>query len=642
MLQIATTAVYGIITQQSTQSSATTPIKFQDENSQPTTIKVQETSPPTPVKFKEFPPPRHARKINNKSLNWKTVLKDAAFQSLIKHTAFTPSLEEKMESDRLLWEKLQSAKFYRKNNGKSDDGNEQVKMGVLLDMTSEAGNLEFRQSDRSVYTCPDSKCDDILKRLLAIWKIEKFEPNDTWIRIKVPRHGKEEDVYEYTPKHGLQMMSGRFSPVTKNVTKSSPTEDPTYTEDETSPTTEPIIDERIARIERRMDFDTTSPRKMSIYEVKHARPKDLAGSKGKIEFTGKYDPYVTRKLVSQPIRFTNMNKKNILYKIKPADPSFVKVEPNVLREFQIGNVYDGFIPSMGPTGSPYTTTMNYNRQFSQNFPKFTEYETKINHDTVKRVNFKSSPKFNQYSELDPIYHEQAYVPQEITLPKGLKEIVKNATLLEKARPVPAKNMTKIKPQHVHTELTDSSINVSRFADAKGNSILLTTKPPPRKEKKPKNGLTSIFRPSSEEAHDYAPLYVKWGEKLTTPKSEEVTATGIPVTSQDAETTTDDEQTSTQKTNMFIENISEKSPEEIVNTLTTIGVVNMTRVEGYPPVSEKTLETSTRILKKMTAGKDSKSSHTDPISLIVNRISQSYSYRTAKGKVKNFKKMRRNS
>ncbi|BES94533.1 Hypothetical protein NTJ_07343 [Nesidiocoris tenuis] len=669
-----------------------------------------------------------SRKMNsnspaNKVQSWQSILKDATFRSLVKHTGFTPSLEEKIESDRLVWEKLQSSKFTRKPNAKSDDATERVKMGVLLDMTPDGGTLEFRQSDRNVYQCPDGKCDTILRRLLAIWKIERFEPSDMWVRIKVPRATKEqEDVYEYTPKYGLQEMNTRFRqsanqsvPSRQVTTTATPTtslpklkgnefeslstlpviderivevkermddriaDQPTPTSAETqepfddllqSPTILPIVatgrykvNEEEARIflnqgttvsygfqpsdpteqlkeshtsqpilSKRIDFNVLNKRKPISYGTK-TRESNFFGRHDSKQFPG-YDPYSAVQSTGLPIVADEQQYREFFLHMEPLVTEIIRDDPQVPKEFTSNQEpYDGFLPSLGPTGSPFASTVSkYAYQITHPSPEF--------YETPKRPNlnhFKASPLFVQYSELDPLYHGDATSTFVYEDAKQQQQHTADSTL------TPAVDQHN-EPTLNHTdqglqEQVDGSVNVLRFAGTNRNEIRVPTKTSKGPNSKNKAKSPEVLEKPKGEAQKDRPI-TSQSEEGREPLRSSATPTETPTsttTVQNIPTKSEMESEGTTPENMMIENINSKSPEEVVHMLTNIGVKNATRIEGYPPVSEKTLEASSKMLEKIKKSADL----SDPISLIVNRVSQSYSYRTAKGKIKNFMNKRRN-
>ncbi|KAK9506510.1 hypothetical protein O3M35_008434 [Rhynocoris fuscipes] len=743
-------------------------------------------------------------------INWQTILKDATFHTLIKHTGFTPSLDEKIETDRLLWEKIQAARFLKKQ-GKIDDF-EKVKTGVLVDTTRERGYLEFRQSDRSVYNCEQSRCKPILDRLLAIWRVQRFESsNSIWIRVKLPRYQLFEDIYEYTPLHGLKQINidnlQQNNKDKHNSWKHSDTDSEKLEENEKSPISR--IDSKYFHLN---DGIKNMYKKPSISVYKPQTPTyTILGTNPRQS----YVPYVlglpVESIPRPEVKNAQWNQRGAYYQIEPI---------TLISEFRKNEkVYDGFIPSAGPTGSPsvapvYQPTIP--KPVMEQYPPFIPPRLpNPNHyyTSTTPKNFKPSTEFVRYSEPDPFYLDNSYA---YTTPRtnDLSDIKYqdyqqyptsiNSQLLtyDKERNVTDILTTSTTVRNIMTTLittktepTPNIINILETTDGEKQILLPTNsivnlRPTTalnlstinNKEQVKTEEKKSLGSSSSSETYDgYAPLFIKWGdkikpsqnrsshngrikakniqhvskknfnvvtiteepttisvveklenstddgnnilttedeikptlatEKITTEANEEMTTTienttkyqiinleDVTINENNNETygeqsenttslqlseTTENELTpiseyfNTTKdsiiddwqqqttsvidekllsksdattfpidsgtTNLVID-VEDKSPEEIVNELTTIGVKNSSRVEGYSDRSESLVNKYSSItdsipnnnLNRTKTIRDQEAEQTDPTSVIVNRISTSYSYKTAKGKIRNLK------
>ncbi|XP_014251319.1 uncharacterized protein LOC106667716 [Cimex lectularius] len=664
--------------------------------------------------------PRHSNvQKNSQSTNWQKLLKDATFQSLIKHTGFTPSLDQKIETDRLLWEKIQAAKFLRKPS-KAEEM-DRVKMGVLIDMTRENGQLEFRQSDHSFYNCPEEKCKPILNKLLAIWRMQKSDTNNIWIKVKVPR-SINDDVYEYSPKFGLKplnMADSYLSTKMKSLNKHNVWKG---TDDNKLLHTERIRmvnDGRISRNDRQFyemhDMFIPPIKKQSNYQ----NPKRISFSTIQAPIAHNLPLIIGLTVPPNPItKKYNWNNGGTYYQVDPV---------NILSEFQkTEQMYDGFLPSTGPTGSPqFMPSLTQPVPFQEVYPGYLwpQYKTQPTTPT----NFKPSLQLINYSPLDPFFHEDEgdkFITITTTRPVQ-KEEEKTTLLypssineqLQSSENSTESDEDKTDLQGTNTQPTASSINIIQVTEKDNGKVIFTTndlseirsvtnRPKPVSKTTRNNALNKL---SSAEALDYAPLYIKWGEKIknsnnknktqtktkfsqilrnssfanygqnkstSTTKAPEIkdnttTTTAAPQVknnenSSDTNVTTvasqleaneksNKNETSSQieknettndtittakllAQNVMIENINNKSPEEVVNTLTNIGVQNMTRIEGYPEISKALLDNSSKLISKLTEGNDQISDNSDPISVVINRISQSYSYKTSNGQVRSLKKI----
>lgn len=756
-------------------------------------------SPPEPLVL--IPNFKKSENNGHHQINWQSILRDATFHSLIKHTGFTPSLDEKIETDRLLWEKIQSARFLRKL-GKIDDF-EKVKTGVLVDTTREHGYLEFRQSDRSVYDCAQSRCKPIYDRLLAVWRIQKFDPDDIWIRVKIPRYPTSEDVYEFTPKQGLKQINpdrfqqSKINEPNKESLWHNPTEEIHVIEVEKLSENGKLP---ISRLDSEYFHRDDGMKNVFKKQSRILKPQYTVVS----EARQSYLPYILG------LQIDGLNRPQVKNPTWTQSGAYYQVEPiTVLSQFRKNEkVYDGFIPSVGPTGRPPSAAV-----YQQTIPKPILFEHPFNAFVPPRLqntgfyftsttpkNFKPSTEFVRYSEPDPFYLDGSYAfttPRSNDLSdiklqgnnetKQLPTSINSQLMLYDEKINDSKETSEETTEHstpnatstteIQPTVSKTSINTLEVTENEGqislptNSItkirptasLTVSQTANRLQIKTPQRTTTTVR---SETFGYAPLFIKWGEKIrpTTNKSAnansvqkkrynyeptrkmEISTTQTPqnlkngtkiiqpltnVTSTDKDKTTlqpDSENTTvrtesvkliTETTTYFPEykrepvtneiinetttqseintenefttiteqfnettdinldnwhqqttntvdpnlysksdtttfiidsgtrnlviDIEDKSPEEVVNELTTIGVKNATLVKGYSISNEHELANINLLsgingptTVKTTTIPDQETDYTDPISVVVNRISKSYSYKTAKGQIRNIK------
>lgn len=655
------------------------------------------------------------RASNSKQNNWNLLLKSATFRTLSKFTDFSPSLDMKMEADTLLWEKLEGAKYIRKGQKQLEEP-ERVKTGLLVDMTRETGYLEYRQTDNARYNFEPRD-----HRILALWKVQKLNQNHYLILIKIPLEPPIEDTYEYTSENGLQEIKIKDHGYNKN--KQNKNVSWKSNDSKSARSIEPI--DHVQSI-KRQDVGRTQPTNINAYKI-----SDNYKSKA-IPQTYIYKPPQYYTIVGfqtpPPVpKYQTWTQPNDYYSINS-----YKLFP----EFKQNSEYNGFIPSVGPTGNPPLYQSNplepiTYKQYESYYPTYPSSQLITTQKPIPLTYFKPSAEFIQYSEVDPFYttEENPVVTSEMSTVDLKQPSIGEYQQIVYKSPIPAISID-IPPLKPGESLYDSAINtinnvtLTKENAAEPTSTTLVINYPQKSnnfEEKQTISTTELPVPTTSEVlnsttekitktrakniaksphvsslmktenYDYAPLYIRWGEKIKPQDNKSKTTTQKTITETDTnlnqnnfkevtpeeindyaydndpiseetsekekqETTTVDNEikdttekpdhTTTMEpleintTNYVINNITIKSPEEIVSDLTTMGLVNSTMVLADKRNEQFKLERLENLEKEVPKKhEDNQEEGSEPVSVVVNRISQSYSYKTSVGHIGNLKQLR---
>ncbi|KAL1117701.1 hypothetical protein AAG570_004016 [Ranatra chinensis] len=560
--------------------------------------------------------------------DWRNLLQEAAFQTLTKYTGYTSSLDDKLQRDSMLWDRIQTAHFLRKTR---EDLGDRVKTGTL----SESQNGEYRFEESGSMRCPGKDCwHEVGNTILAHWKVQKVEPDSFRIHIKVPFTHTSEDIYRYLGDKQV----GHFE---------NPSEKPDNPE-------------------KRLDNG----------------------------------PYV--------LKFVDIGEKGVYYPTaKPTGNYYTPAAVNWHPEFNPNSqTYDGFIPSVGPPGVPnfpfYKNIPIYVKPKVYNSDFVNEYRQTLNRyfQNPKIYEFRPSAEFVRYSEPDPLYASEGqsternykYVtdpysaqqakyqePVYVNLPPEDKQKDEKLSTSKIENEVSTAIKTEIVPKTLKEEPEKSrkQVEVSEKNVTEGEQPINVEKKRAKTESKDK-----LVR---EKTH-LALSYLKWGQRIKTttqitpttdspieilekvetqPTSEipEFNNTNLENQSVHEEGTKKSDEELTEDTinnedenknkNIEIKDVSERTPEEIVTVLTTLGFHDDFTTQTENKESTEGVEKSGSAdgidssLEDVGKGENrsrqleenvGSESAVEPVSLIVSRISHSYSYKTSKGhvvKVKRF-------
>ncbi|XP_014282845.1 uncharacterized protein [Halyomorpha halys] len=660
------------------------------------------------------------RTSSSKQNNWTLLLKSATFRTLSKYTNFSPSLDMKMEADTLLWEKLEGAKYIRKGQKRREEP-ERVKTGLLVDMTRDTGYLEYRQTDNARYNFEPRD-----NRILALWKVQKLNQNHYLILIKIPQEPPIEDTYEYSSENGLQEIKD-VKDHGHNKNKQNKSFSWKSNDSKSARSIEPI--DNIQSIKRQDNYvGRTQLANINTYKGTD-NYKSKAATQAYIYKPAQYYTIVGFQTPPPPLpKYQTWSQPNDYYSINS-----YKLFP----EFKQNTEYNGFIPSVGPTGSPPLYHSNplepiTYKQYESYYPTYPSSQIITTQKPVPLTYFKPSAEFIQYSEVDPFYTTEVNTNPVPTVELPTVD-PKHPTIMEYQQivyksPIPAISID-IPPLNPGESLYDSAINtinnetlIKENAAEPTSTTLIINYPQKSNIFDEKQTISTtelpltMFEGSNSttekinkargkniaksphvsslmktENYDYAPLYIRWGEKIKPQENKDKTTTQKTITDTDKnlnqnkfeevvpeeindyaydnesasderteketeETTTADNEIkdSTDKpdytttmeplelntTNYVINNITIKSPEEIVSDLTTMGLVNSTIVFADKRNEQFKLdELKNQETPESKKHEDNQEEGSEPVSVVVNRISQSYSYKTSVGHIGNLKQLR---
>ena len=636
------------------------------------------------------------------------------FRTLSKYTDFSPSLDMKMEADTLLWEKLEGAKYIRKSP-KQHEELERIKTGLLVDMTRESGYLEFRQTDRSRY---NFESRDL--RILALWKVQKLNQNHYLIQIKIPQEPPIEDKYEYTLKDGLQEINLKESKSKQNKNNS-------WKSDDNKSARSAELSEQELPIKRQDSYIIKPQSNTDRYKI----PDNYKINKAATRLIKPTQYYTLLGFQTPPAvpKYQAWRQPNDYYSVNS-----YKIFP----EFKQDTEYNGFIPSLGPTGNPPVYQSNpiepISYQIGNYYPTYPSPQILTTHKPLPITYFKPSAQFIQYSEVDPYYtSDENYTyepmitaelpvvnPTQSTV-DGYQQIIYKSPLPSFAIEVPPlnpgeslydsaintiNNETSIRENAPEPTITTLIINYSQNTNNLNEKLYTTNEVSmpislqlhnsSTNEKTTKiqikntNKSPHLSSLTGAENYDYAPLYIKWGEKIkpsenknktiikneakllqkinqfkeitipqeetndnvyesfsisNTETSEEenesttTVANDIKQSIYGLDYTTTAEPLDVNTTNYVISNITVKTPEEIVSDLTTMGLVNSTiLISGNRNEHYKMEHLENAEIHQHNKELDNQEEGSEPISVVVNRISQSYSYKTSVGHIGNLKQL----
>lgn len=317
---------------------------------------------------------------------WQKTLREAAYQSIMRHTEFTGTLDDRLNRDHQLWSKIKEAIFKQKSIPGSGS---EITTGILVDRQRRNGNLEFQQIDKSVYECPGERCTTN-ESLVALWRVRKTQdPNGLWIRVKLPTDQGTpiEDVYEYNVKYGLKRLMKKDK---MSTIRSSEAND--------------------KMIQDRVDIRFPETNSRDLYMLNMPKPGVIMKPHpAVIVETGRH-------FVPQPV--TNIGAivatgpdgyRHVIH-------SLGQFPSPQRQEFQHNSQYNGFLPSIGPIIPPppirkpivvYDTPNQYNPSFVNVYRQtLNNYYKEREQPTPKPQNFKPSKEFIQFSEVDPFYQNE--------------------------------------------------------------------------------------------------------------------------------------------------------------------------------------------------------------------------------------------
>lgn len=332
------------------------------------------------------------------SEHWQKTLREAAYQSIMRHVDFMGTLDDRLNRDHELWTKIKQARFKEQFQPYTDDSNE-VRSGILIERKRRNGQYEFRQSDKRIYDCSDSTCKSNNNSLVALWRVRKTQdPYGLWIRVKLPHSYQEqpiEDVYEYNVKYGLKHLNSKTEP---------------------NPTTKQLLHERNIKMMDRIDVRFPD----DVQELLRIKPIiNQAYSKH-------YPTTSQRNLINYAPKESTKHHADVGTVIATGPEGYRHIIHSLGKIPLAGiiqPIYDSFLPSIGPQHEPahmvryhpvymnipvYTTSNDFNPQFinvyRQALDNFFGKKHTVSQVTQKPIRFKPSTEYVQYSEMDPLYH----------------------------------------------------------------------------------------------------------------------------------------------------------------------------------------------------------------------------------------------
>lgn len=331
------------------------------------------------------------------SEHWQKTLREAAYQSIMRHAEFMGTLDDRLNRDHELWTKIKQAKFKEQFQPYTGDSNE-VQSGILIERKRRNGQYEFRQSDKRIYDCSDSTCKSNNNSLVALWRVRKTQdPYGLWIRVKLPYSHQEqpiEDVYEYNVKYGLKHLNSKSEP---------------------NPTIKLLPNGRNIKMMDRIDVRFPE----DIHELLRIKPIINEA------YSKHYPTTSQRNLINYTPKESTKQHTNVGTVIATGPEGYKHIIHSLGKIPLAGiiqPIYDGFIPSIGPLHEPahtvryhpvymnlpVYTSNDFNPQiinvYRQALDNFFGNKYTIPQSTQKSVRFKPSTEYIQYSEIDPLYH----------------------------------------------------------------------------------------------------------------------------------------------------------------------------------------------------------------------------------------------
>lgn len=331
---------------------------------------------------------------------WEDILRQATYQSIIRHLDFTGTLDGRLDRDQKLWKQFMEADFMEEKD-KLVNNAQDTETGILKILYESEHKISFKyyKTDKSVYECSRRECDAEDKSLLALWQVRKAEhPYTLRINVKLPRINSSplEDVYDYNGKYGLKkinpdqleyselknLKSHRFSfpQDKKNIERA---------------------DFRFENSNGGFNVGINSPPFLynpSVVVPSKAEngwviPPPRKTRPGVVVDTGLRHP----KLFDTPTGpYIASEGPNGFHHIIHSLPS---ISPP--QSFDSIQQLRGFLPSIGPVRapSPYKTEYAYDPRYVM------YYNRQLSVDTTPATRqFKPSTEYVRYSEVDPFYH----------------------------------------------------------------------------------------------------------------------------------------------------------------------------------------------------------------------------------------------
>ncbi|XP_046678195.1 uncharacterized protein LOC124366035 [Homalodisca vitripennis] len=142
---------------------------------------------------------------------WQDTLREATYQSIIRHLDFSGTLDGRLDRDQRLWRHLREARYIIDENPSLENVAEEIRSGTLLvrSQSSTKPDFEFHQTDKPTFECFRNQCNEN-NSLLALWRVRRTDnPYTLWIRVKLPTvaGSQTEDMYEYNTKYGLKKLN---------------------------------------------------------------------------------------------------------------------------------------------------------------------------------------------------------------------------------------------------------------------------------------------------------------------------------------------------------------------------------------------------------------------------------------------------